>query len=380
MKKHFSINMLGFCGVLVAGVMVFLTILAATGSFHYRKTVLNIRTGAAVKMYDGKPLTSSQWFLVSGEVAGEHELIVEPCGIQTEIGKSENAATIRVVDTSGLDVSDQYEIVPEFGVLEVIRTKLSFISESAEKIWDGKPLTNESVRLIDGSVYDGAQWEAYEYASPTDVGKYHNTFKIIITDSEGEDITDKYESEREYGDLTIRQGRLVLASGSGTKEYDGKELRNDECKILEGSVAEGHKLDMRASGVIQEVGFSRNTIQATIVNADGMDVTDLYDITYETGLLTITPRRLTVQTKNITRPYYSRPVADDWVLVGGSLLDGDELSVSTLQTSDASNYEGEIGTFDNTVLFYDIINTNDNKSRAGCYQVAFQYGTLILTE
>ena len=377
MKKHFSLNLIGFFGVLVAIGLVFLTVLAATGSFHYRKTVLNIRTGAASKMYDGKPLTSSQWYLVSGQVAGEHELIVEPGGSQTEIGKCDNVAAIRVVDSSGLDVTDQYEIVPEFGELEVLRAKLSFISESAEKIWDGKPLTNENVRLVSGRVYDGANWEAYEYASVTDVGKYHNTY---VTDPDGVDITDMYDIEQEFGDLTVRQGYLLLASGSSTKEYDGKELTNDECQIVEGSVAKGHTLHMKAIGSIQEVGFSRNTIQATIVNADGMDVTDLYDITLNTGLLTVMPRRLTIQTMDITRPYYAVSLENDWMLIGGSLLEGDELSVTTLQSSDMMKYSGEIGTFDNTVLYYDITNSEDHSSRTGCYQIAFQYGTLILTE
>ena len=49
MKKHFSFNLIGFIGVLTAVVLIFLTILAATGSFHYRKTELVIRTGSAEK-------------------------------------------------------------------------------------------------------------------------------------------------------------------------------------------------------------------------------------------------------------------------------------------------------------------------------------------
>jgi uncharacterized protein YnzC (UPF0291/DUF896 family) len=380
MKKHFSLNLIGLFGVLVAGVMVLLTILAATGSFHYRKTELLIRTGSAEKMYDGRPLTNSQWFLMSGSVAAEHELIVEPTGSQTEIGKCANVASIRIVDTSGLDVTDQYVIKQEFGELEVLRSKLTFLSESAQKIWDGNPLSQHTVHMSEGRVYGGATWEAYEFTDPVDVGFYRNTYDIRILDAEGEDITDNYEIEKEYGELKIRQGYLLLSSGSASKEYDGQELSNSECKIVEGSVADKHKLTMRAVGTIQEVGFSRNTIQAVIVDEKGMDVTELYDITYNMGLLTITPRRLTVQTLDITRPYYSRPVDGDWTIVGGSLLEGDQLSVETLQHSQSSYYDGEIGTFDNTVLYYDIFNSKDNKSRSGCYQISFRFGKLVMTE
>ncbi|MBR6365600.1 MAG: hypothetical protein IKS10_05845 [Lachnospiraceae bacterium] len=379
MKKHFSMNMIGICGVVIAAVLVLLTLLAATGSFHYRKTELFIRTSSAEKKYDGKPLKSSQWFLVSGEVAKEHKLIVETRGSQTEIGKSENVASIRIEDTSGLDVTNQYEIKTEFGELEVERRKLSFISESAEKIWDGTPLVQHTVRLYDGSVYGDSTWEAYEFTDPIQVGLYRNTYQIRILDENGEDVSENYEIEREFGDLTIRQGYLLLASGSTTKEYDGLELTNDECRIVEGSVAPGHKLQMKAIGSIQEVGFCRNTIQAVIVDADGMDVTKLYDIQYNMGLLTINPRRLTIRTLDVTRPYYDSAVENDWSLVGGSLLAGDVLSVTTLQKS-SSEYDEEVGTFDNSVLYYDIVNERDNKSRTGCYQISFQYGTLVLTE
>ncbi len=380
MKKHFSLNLIGFFGVLIAGVMVLLTILAATGSFHYRKTELVIRTGSSEKMYDGRPLTNPQWFLVSGQVADEHELIVEPTGSQTEIGKCANVATIRVVDTSGLDVTDQYVIDQEFGELEVLRAKLTFLSESAQKIYDGNPLSKHEVHMSEGHVYGDASWEAYDFTDPVNVGFYRNTYDIRIITGEGEDITDNYEIEKEFGELKIRQGYLLLASGSAQKEYDAKELSNPECKIVEGSVAPGHKMTMRAVGSIQEVGFCRNTIQAVIVDETGMDVTELYDITYNMGLLTITPRRLTVQTLDITRPYYSRPVEGDWTIVGGSLLEGDELSITTLQSTEDSYYDGEIGTFDNTVLYYDIYNNKDHMSRSGCYQISFRFGKLVMTE
>lgn len=379
MKKHFSFNLIGFIGVLTAVVLIFLTILAATGSFHYRKTELVIRTGSAEKTYDGTPLTSSRWFLVSGTLAEEHELVVETRGSQTEIGKSDNVAMVKVVDSSGLDVSDQYTIKAEYGDLTVERRKLTFVSEDAEKIWDGTPLIQHKVYLINGRVYGDNTWEAYEFNEPTRVGTYQNTYQVRITDSEGQDVSDNYEIELTFGQLTIRQGYLVIASGSEIKEYDGEDLVNTDCHIEEGGIAEGHNLQMQAVGRVQEVGFCKNTIQVSITDQDGMDVTELYDITLNTGLLTVIPRRLTVQTMDVTRPYYDKAIEDDWSLVGGTLLEGDELKVSTRQQS-TYEYDEEIGTFDNTVLYYEIYNSKTHKNKTACYQISFQYGTLVLTE
>ena len=136
---------------------------------------------------------------------------------------------------------------------------------------------------------------------------------------------------------------------------------------------------MQAVGSIREVGFCRNTIQATITDEDGKDVTNLYDITLNTGLLTITPRRLTVRTHDITRPYYDPPIQDDWSLVGGTLLEGDELRIVTRQQNN-TGYDEEIGTFDNTESYYEIHNSKNYKDKTGCYQISFLYGTLVLTD
>ncbi len=378
MKKHFSVYLIGICGVVLTMGLIVMTVIAATGSFRYRRTKLVIKTGSANKMYDGRPLVSSAWSLVSGKLSDEHELVVQTTGSQIDVGKSENYASVKIVDTSGLEVTDQYDIEILYGDLEVNRRKLCFRSSDETKIWDGIPFSvrEGSVQLISGRISVSESWEVYGFQTPTDVGTYSNTYQIRIVNADQEDITDNYEIEYECGTLTIQYGYLVLSSDSASKVYDGENLTDDRCRIVDGKVAAGHKLEMHATGSIWQVGLCRNEISVKITDDFGEDVTKMYSISFDPGLLTVTPRKLVIQTLDVTRPYSDTPIQDDWVLVAGELVNGDVLSVMTQQQS---QYNDGTGMFDNTVSYY-TVRSGSYYDVSNCYQVSCRYGRLILTE
>ena len=190
------------------------------------------------------------------------------------------------------------------------------------------------------------------------------------------EITDNYEIEYECGTLTIQYGYLVLSSDSASKVYDGENLTDDRCRIVDGKVAAGHKLEMHATGSIWQVGLCRNEISVKITDDFGEDVTKMYNISFDPGLLTVTPRKLVIQTLDVTRPYSDTPIQDDWVLVAGELVNGDVLSVMTQQQS---QYNDGTGMFDNTVSYY-TVRSGSYYDVSNCYQVSCRYGRLILTE
>ena len=378
MKKHFSVYLIGICGVVLTMGLIVMTVIAATGSFRYRRTKLVIKTGSANKMYDGKPLVSSTWNLISGKLSDEHELVVETRGSQTAVGKSENFASVSIVDTSGLDVTDQYDVELQYGELEVNRRKLCFQSGDEKKMYNGIPFNpdKEDVRLTSGRIAMNEKWEAYGFQSPVEVGVYSNTYQIRIMNENEEDITENYDIEYECGTLTIYYDFLVIGSESDSKVYDGKELANGKCWITEGRLANGHTIEMHATGSIWQVGLCKNEITATITNAAGEDVTKMYSIVYNPGILTVTPRKLVIQTLDVTRSIDDEVLDDDWVLAAGELVDGDLLNVRTKQQA---KYYEVVGMFDNTVDYY-TVRSDSYQDVSNCYQVSFRYGKLILTE
>lgn len=376
MKKHITVFTVGACAVALTVGLVIMTVLVATGSFRYRKTKLIIQTGSASKVFDGTALESKTWNILSGKLSKEHELEVKVKGQQTVVGKSENVAEVVIRDSSGMDVTDEYDIEMKYGELEVIRRKLTFSSESGWKVYDGRSFSNENARLSAGHLASGEIWEAYDFAQPSQAGKHTNSFLVRITNSSDEDVTSNYDITYDPGELTIMFGELVIVTGSDSKEYDGTPLSCDTCYVKSGTLYMGHHMDVTPLGSITMAGLCNNNVRLKIVDSSGGEVTDLYMINYELGTLTITPRKLYIRTNDVTRPYYDVPVPNDWEFLSGNLLEGDKLTVVTDQQVQR---ESRPGTYDNLVYGYTLKNA-DGWDVSDCYQVFAQYGVYILTD
>ncbi|MBO4765892.1 MAG: hypothetical protein J5532_01165 [Lachnospiraceae bacterium] len=376
MKKHMTVFLVGFCGVALTVGLIVLTVLVGTGSFRYRKTKLVIKTESASKNFDGMPLRRNKWKLISGELAKEHELEVEVLGEQTDVGTSENYAKIVVLDSAGADVTAQYDIVTEFGTLEVCRRKLFFSSEDLSVVYDGREHSNENASLVSGWPADGERCLYYDFASVREVGRHQNTFRVKILNEDDEDVSDNYEMEFEYGSIDITYGILVIESGSASKEYDGTPLWDDTYEIVEGALQAGHSLFANVRGSITYAGMLNNEIEYRIYDGNGVEVTNLYEVITHPGILTITPRNIIVVTRNVTRPYYDFVRKDDWTLAAGELAAGDVLEVVTLQQSFSANAPGF---YDNLVYYYTIRDAR-GADVSDCYRVVCEYGDVVLTD
>ena len=66
------------------------------------------------------PLTDENWDLISGTLKLGHSLSVRVYGSQTEIGSSSNLLEARVHNSFGTDVTDQYDLKLQAGILVVI--------------------------------------------------------------------------------------------------------------------------------------------------------------------------------------------------------------------------------------------------------------------
>ncbi|MBO4399220.1 MAG: hypothetical protein J5795_03710 [Lachnospiraceae bacterium] len=370
-KKKTPIYVIGGLCVALVLVMTVLTMTVASGSFHLRKTKIVIRTGSDEKEYDGKPLRCDEWTMVSGRLSDEHELRVSVYGEQTRAGSSENYADVTVVDRGGLNVTDQYDIVIDAGKLEVTKKKITVESYSSFKLYDGYTFTHEYAKMTKGRITRGEHLEVTDFAEETDPGVYENTFIAKILDEEGNDVSDHYDITYVYGTLTIKCGTLQIVSGDASKEYDGTPLVCDNCKLVEGILQNGHRLEMKAIGSIRTVGQSANNISVTVYDKKGTEVTYLYDVVVNTGMLTITPRVLVVETSSLVREKGSKPVTDDWKLLDGKLVPGEELKVWTSQQYDSGDTSGS---YENAVVRATIKTEGSSEDLSNCYQIIYRYG------
>lgn len=114
---------------------------------------------------------------------------------------------------------------------------------------------------------------------------------IHVYNGIGQDVTEDFDFVFVGKPLTVTEKKIQITAGSLEKVYDGEELRCEEYSITGGGLARGHKISkVEFIGDISEVGFSTNTITYVIIlDANGVNVTDNYDIELIKGTLTVRP-------------------------------------------------------------------------------------------
>lgn len=155
------------------------------------------------------------------------------------------------------------------------------------------------------------------------------------------------------GALDATQKKLVFSSGSQDFVYDGAAHTSGGWELVDGELEEGHEAVVTVTGTCTEVGSAPNYLTAVIVDEGGNDVSGKYEIEYQPGALTVTPRQLTVVTGSAAKVYDGTPLtcADYTVYANGALLAGHTVTAVTLPVSrtDAGvsyNTAGEVTVLD----------------------------------
>ena len=214
-------------------------------------------------------------------------------GERTEPGKTASTIEqITIFDPNGHDVTQNFEIIKQHGIIHVYLSELTFVSADAVKVYDGKILSNHSVAFDEPSDEYYYSYEAYFYDFQTDVGSRNNSFDVIIRNKFGEDITDIYKIVRTYGKLTVIPAEITLIADNATKKYDGTALTCSSFTV-EGELADGDEIiSCSVIGSQTAIGRSENIIDPNsivIKHKSGVDVVSNYVIKLIAGTLTVTP-------------------------------------------------------------------------------------------
>ena len=307
-----------------------------------------------------------------------------------------NIKSVIIRDSKGNDVTANYDITTQAGRLKVNPVKISIAPDDYTVAYDGKAHTitykitsgdlcdNDSIKVISSP---GGAVQAGEY-------KDRHIESVVITNNLVEkDATGSYIitlDTESTAKLTITAHYLRLRPVSKTIIYDGPatSLMADDFEIVEGSLLPGHEV---AEGIEYEgsinvvadgVGVTKysNIIVSTIsiIDADGNDVTKLYNIETERGTLRIEPIDIVIIAGSNSASYSGNPITPDpkFTLVG-KLLEGHALV--DVVVSGSQTYVGETVT---KVTSYDIVDTSNNISVKGnnYYRVTLNDGKLIVTE
>ena len=409
------------------------------GSLSIDKRPMKVVPTSPKRVYDGTRLTGG-YEIDEGSAVGGHEIHVELSGASWRIdcGMADPyyINKVTVLDAEGADVTAYYDIDHSGeGILTITPRPLYLKTESASKVYDGKPLIASPEFIVldmgpDTGLADNETlfseeaeigtlpaitnvWEGEEWQSGKD-GTIQNV-KTAIVMNNGVPVTENYdihyckdENDRDednipvYGTLTIIRRRITLATDTLEKMYDGTSLYQVcEFAPTEGTtLADGQWLK-NVTGVIPSVtnvfdennGVAGNNQQYAAVMAGSDDVTANYDVTYVYGTLTVTKRPVLLRTESLERVYDGTPLnaeQGERYRVTGSMFE---------DVTEAGKYFGLVdGHYaeNNTWPLPSITNVNDgprdNKLSAvirdnmtwedmtGNYEVGYDYGKLSLTK
>lgn len=301
---------------LMASLATFL-VLAACGVLNTEKAKVEITVQAATKVYDGTPLVASE-YKIEGELAEGHKEVVTFTDSLTDASERESGAEVRIVDEDGYDVTSEYSVKVNKGILRVTRQSLSVAIGDKEVVYSGERIVFDDYILQKGLLAKGHKIGAESAVGVIKPGVVDgNSLTPAVYDAFGNDVTGNYDISFAMGTVKVVPRPLVVRAKSVSKVYDGKALiaKNESgIEITSGSLIAGHYL--RATGFqTAEAGEAQLTERGklpvfisgfSIFDENGTNVSEYYKVTNELndyGVLEITPRPLTVVGKSKSWEY-----------------------------------------------------------------------------
>ena len=308
------------------------------------KQPLTVTVRDVEKEYDGSTELKAEYSLSSGSLFGSDRLVAQSfSGSVSGVGTGSVEGSFAVYNAE-TDVSDNYEITVVPGELTIKPRALVLTADSAEKAFDGTPLTKDGFTLTSGTLAADHSVTAAVTGSQTEAGSSPNKIgeaSVKVTDKDGGDVTALYSFRLEDGVLTVKARPITLTALSASKSYDGQPLTSDGFQISSGELVSGHEVTASVTGSQTDPGSSANVIEKNsvkVTDASGKDVTANYEFSLVDGLITVTARSekqpLTVTIQDVEKEYDgSADVKADYSLSSGSLFGSDRLVAQSFSGS-----------------------------------------------
>ncbi|WP_276906376.1 InlB B-repeat-containing protein [Faecalibaculum rodentium] len=208
-----------------------------TVSVVITKRPVTLTSANLEKTYDGTALTNGDAALAVGAKGfadGEGLESVDFTASITNVKESGAFNAFNYALTDATNVSN-YDITEAEGSMKITPRTIQLRSDRASKVYDGKPLTNHNVTMLDGSMtFVDGEFSHYEFADTatiTNVGTAENEFEVILNDGWS---LDNYDIKKSFGTLEVTDANGTIDVDPGTsafmegnsihKVYDGKEV------------------------------------------------------------------------------------------------------------------------------------------------------------
>ena len=371
------------------------------GQITINKKVINITTFSNSKTYDGNYYYSNPVFadIVNRD---DDKISLESGKIETIVmtgynnyimsaGSYPNVVSLKVVDNAGNDTTGNYSFNYNFGTITINKLKVFINLSSSSKPYDGTPLTSSAWEFVSGYGVIESDFElkvettgSITYYHEGINGTIQNGCEGFVLKVGGYNITENYDFEvLDYGTLTIIPQDVTIKIDDVDKTYDGRSLSSNAYTVINGYLYD--KLSITTNGDITNVGYIENLYEShSLFNSNGVDVSSSYNITWESGTLTINPIEIEVNYVSGSKeynglPYYSYndPVSK-FITISGSLAEGEKLEIDR-DTINLDIIDYNIDGYINDVAFK-IVNAN-GVDVTGNYDIPdYEFGMVHITQ
>ena len=268
---------------------------------------------------------------------------------------------------------NNYKFVLENAIVIVVKEKeITIETSDLEVTYDGMSHSNLSIDNTPDLVAS-EKLIIVRGTNAINAGSWANELEVIITDNNGNDVTHNYKISYVYGYLEIKPRDITIQTADETKVYDGTPLTSNAFTVLEGLVT-GDKVEIyRESKGLTKVGNVKNDLQVRISNND-KNITSNYNIIYEYGTLSVTPRPLNIIFNNMVNFDYKSYEDSKIMIESVDLVENESIELIynfDLNTLQAGNHD---------LLVNEIIITNSSgEAVTDCYSYDLNDNEINLT-
>jgi len=264
---------------------------------------------SVTKVYDGMPLTASDYELQSGELLEGHKATVTLTGEQTDVGTGKSGLKVTISDKKGFDVTKEYAVKVEEGQLIVTPEEVYIRLNDAQVVYNGKKVVFDDYEVMQGKLASGHRIEgSIPDAGVINVGdRLPENLIPVIYNAAGKNVTSNYKAYFLMGSIEVVPRPITIKPVDVKKVYDGTELVAEDYKIVSGSLAEDQWAQVTINGGNNSMtdADTRTTVITDVrIFMNGNDVTKNYQLDLsETGTMTVEPRELVVKAKSASWLY-----------------------------------------------------------------------------
>ncbi|MGN0818827.1 MAG: hypothetical protein ACI4M6_00320, partial [Christensenellaceae bacterium] len=294
-----------------------------------------IKPTAAIKVYDGTALTSDSATDVDGKLLVGHKIVITTDGSITNVGTTTNNITYYRIYDGETNVTQNYEVTTQSGVLTVTVRPITIRITDAEKVYDGTVLTSDEYEIVISETglglpvnhlitleCDGEQLTA---------GSSANGLKSVVITFGEDDVTSNFEISCIQGTLTVKAAAITVDVESVSKVYDGLSVSSKNYTVVNAeALPENSSLLLDETSVLEftEAGIYDNLLKFKVYDGSDNDISGNYEIEIINGKIIIDKADLVVETGSASKLYDgTKLVCDEFGLIEGNLAEGQTLQL-----------------------------------------------------